>query len=77
MVFAIKPLSVPAFEGGLQGNDEEIMMGTDLNADSTHHLALGDAWLILKQDRAHKDEQQQLFEEWSWDLDGLTQFCND
>jgi hypothetical protein len=50
MVLGVKPLSMPAFEGGFQEKDEEIPIRSGLNADSTHHMAFGGAWLIFQEE---------------------------
>jgi hypothetical protein len=50
MVLAIEPLSVPALVGGLQRKGEQILVGPGLKTDSAHHLAVGGAQLVLKEE---------------------------
>jgi hypothetical protein len=50
MVLTVEPFNMPAFEGGLQGKDEEIPMRSGLNANSAHHLAFGSAPLVFQEE---------------------------
>jgi hypothetical protein len=47
MVLAIEPLLAPTLEGCFQGKVEEISVRAVLNADTSHHLALGGARLVF------------------------------
>jgi hypothetical protein len=50
MIFTIKPLLVPSLEGGFQGEVEKVTLWVRLNADTTDHLPLSGAWLILQEE---------------------------
>jgi hypothetical protein len=41
MVLTVEPLSMPTFEGRLQGKDDKILMRCGLNAITWHLVALG------------------------------------
>jgi hypothetical protein len=50
MVLVVEPLIIPSFERRFQGKDEKILMRSGLNANATHHLMFGGAWLIFQEE---------------------------
>jgi hypothetical protein len=50
MVLVVEPLSVPPFQGCFEGEIEEIMVCSNLEADSTNYLAHSGTWLVFQEE---------------------------
>jgi hypothetical protein len=63
MIFAIKPLFMPALERYFQWEIEEIMVRMSLDADTTDDISLGSARLIFQEEIMFEEREIQKYGE--------------